>query len=33
MKLAGEQVQQILYIDRVVREYGNFYCHERPVCS
>ena len=33
MKLAREQVQQTLYTDRVVRENGNFYCHERPVCS
>ena len=24
---------QTLYIDRVVRENGNFCCHERPVCS
>ena len=31
MKLAREQVQQSLYIDRVVRENGNFYCHERRV--
>ena len=28
VKLAREQVQQILYIDRVVRENGNFFCHE-----
>ena len=33
MKLAREQVQQTLYNDRVARENGNFYCHERPVCS
>ena len=35
VKLAKEQVQQNQYIDTipVVRENGNFYCHERPVCS
>ena len=37
MKLVREQVLQIQYIGRVlnipvVRENGNFYCHERPVC-
>ena len=30
VKLAREQVQQTLYINRVVRENGIFYCHERP---
>ena len=36
VKFAREQVQQILYIDRVVRENGNFYCSREawnPVTS